>query len=558
MSQDIDQNAPEAPVSMSRQSVVTQDTSVNAENYSDPFSDSSSAAFFGGADRRMLLDEVIHLCQFGNNLVAALGDEGVGKTTFLSQARYELAETAFCCFISGSVMTSAEDIFKQIISQLELPVAASSSAGEMIATLRHSMAEGNLHRVVIIIDDAHHLNDQILSALVSLLQGHQGQHLHILVGGDKSLAQRLDQFEMVDVLVYDITLNPLSVDDVRDYLDFKLSTSGYQDSSQLSDGQVSTMWSETGGYPAAVNRSAQNLLFQQDFGGDQEERPTGLPIMHMSLLVVLLAALIMALFYMGGGDEPVVEAQPEVTVLPQEPAPPESQISTETLANDSPVVPAQVVESPKPEESVNTVEPIATEAVSQQLPSPVLAEAPPVKPITEKVPLAQASEPEPEVINPKAPLVASDDVDKAKQSLQEELKKEAELLKAKEGESQQKSAEVAAAPKSSVVKAPQGLTSDEQQVLGWPDNEYTLQVMAAAQEKGLRDFIAKQPNKEALRLVTVERNNQPWYVVLVGVYDDGNLARQTIQSLPQSQVNAGPWPRKVSDIKQQIRAFKGR
>ena len=518
---------------MSRQSVVTPDASVNAENHSDPFSDSSSTAFFGGADRRMLLDEVIHLCQFGNNLVAALGDEGVGKTTFLSQARYELAETAFCCFISGSVMTSADDVFKQIISQLELPVAASSSTGEMIATLRHSMAEGNLHRVVIIIDDAHHLDEPVLSALVSLLQGHQGQHLHILVGGDKSLVHRFDQFEMVDVLIYDVTLNPFSVDELRDYLDFKLSASGYRDSGQLSDAQVNALQHETAGYPAAVNRSAQHLLFQQDVGADPEGRPAGLPVMHMSLLVVLLAMLIMALFYMGRGDEPIVEPpQPLATVLPQAAEAPESQISAAAVTDDLSFKPASIGEPPQSQQPVSV----------------------------ERLPVAQAKAVQPEVPEPTiATVTATVDTDKARQSLQEALRKEAELLKAKEAVSEQELVKsiATAKPKAPVANAPQGLTGDEQEVLAWPDSEYTLQVMAGAQEGALRDFIAKQANKKALRLVAVMRSNQSWYVVLVGVYDNGNLARQAIRSLPQSQVNAVPWVRKISSIKQQIRAFRG-
>ena len=61
--------------------------------------------------------------------------------------------------------------------------------------------------------------------------------------------------------------------------------------------------------------------------------------------------------------------------------------------------------------------------------------------------------------------------------------------------------------------------------------------------------MAKQANKNDLRLVALNRNNKPWYVVVVGIYDNGSIARQSIQSLPQPQVNAGPWPRKISDLK---------
>jgi DamX protein len=587
MSQGIDQDAPEALVTMSRQSAVTFNPSVNPENFSDPFSDSSTTAFFSGGDKRLLLDEVIHLCQFGNNLVAVLGDEGVGRTTFLSQARYELAETAFCCFINGSVMMSAEDIFTQIISQLELPVGPSSSAGEMIATLRHSMAEGNLHRVVIIIDDAHHLNDQILSALVSLLQGHQGNHLHILVGGDKSIAQRFDQFEMVDVLVYDVTLNPLSEEEVREYLDFKLSASGYQSASHLSDSQIKSLWAETQGYPAAVNRAAQTLLFQQDFGADDEVRPTGLPLLHMSLLVLLLAALIMALFYVGGGDEAdTQEALPEVKVLSQqgdgqpeaavvaiepaqnaqqesntvEQAAPSSEESAPSISGgqgqQTPAVPQA------PGDNVVDNRSSSSKEQSQAVSNSVEESSSPTK---ESSAVAESNAPsnssEPPAVSapstsPALAPVTTVTAEQAKKTLQEELKKEAVSLG-----NNNASAPKPVSPSSQSLPSSQSSTNftvDEEVVLNWPDQAFTLQVMAAAQEQGLKQFISRQPNKDSLRLVTVSRDNKPWYVVLVGVYDNGNLARQTIQSLPQAQVNAGPWPRKIGDIKQQIMSFRGK
>ncbi len=563
MSHDIDQEAPEALKSLSEPPLLsTGDSTSNMDSFSAPFSDDDDVIFFAGADRRMLLDEVVHLCQFGNNLVALLGDEGVGKTTFLSQARYELAETAFCCFISSEASMSAEDIFRQIISQLELPATPSPSAGEMIATLRHSMAEGNLNRVVVIIDDAHLLSDSILSALISLLQGHQGNHFHVLLGGDKNLVERLDQFEIVDVLVYDITLNPFSLEETQEYLDFRLSTAGEQDAYDIEPVQLESLWKQSKGYPAAINQAAHTFLLQQDMGDhldlNEEQRSRGLPLVHMVLLVVLLAALIMALIYLGDDEEPSKVAEPEIKIL-EAPSVPEA-VSVDADKAASPV-------GNEPNQAVNTANLIESESLKTE----VIEEAPKLdevlKPANTEVVVASKPDVVSEKVDeiksvipnsdtgqkvPSAPEVTAEKeaqpsvVNSAKEELKKELEQEAKALKASN----------VVEPKSSEVKAMVSLTPDEQQVMGWPDGSYALQVIAAGQKSGLDKFVASQPNKSDLRLIKVIRNNKPWYVVVVGVFSDSSQARNAIQSLPQNQVNGKPWPRKVLDIKKDIKAVR--
>ena len=90
----------------------------------------------------------------------------------------------------------------------------------------------------------------------------------------------------------------------------------------------------------------------------------------------------------------------------------------------------------------------------------------------------------------------------------------------------------------------------------WPDASYTLQLIGAVQDASLIAYIDAQPNASSLLLVSLTRNNKPWYVVVVGVYKSVQLARQAIQDLPQNQVNAGPWPKKISDLKQDMRSFR--
>lgn len=536
-------------------------SSLTMNSLPDPFSPSMNHVFFSGADRRILLDEVIHLCQFGNNLVAAIGDEGVGKTAFLNQARFELTETAFCCLIDGSESMTPEEIFSQIVSQLELPVSSVSSAGEMIATLRHAMAEDNMHRVVLIIDDAHLLSDAILSALISLLQGHQGQHLHILMGGEKDLVDRLDHFEMVDVLVYDVTLNPFTFQDTKDYLEFKFSTAGYPSETFLDDAQIESIWKESGGYPAQISLIAEKYIFQQDPDIAADDiKVAGLPLLHMALLVVLLAALIFALIYMGGDDPkgdglneqaitdparetssldlPIGEPQKESTINENQstPAPVISDV-VEPAVNDSQSV-ENIQANAEPEKVVaeKTEEPGPSEAVVAKADGASVEEKKPAEADDKAEAAARGNTAEPAQAEPSQNL---------QESLRQELQKEAKSLGVD-------------GPKPESPIKPSALSGDEKWLMALDDQRYVLQVIAAGQKASVQKFVTSQANKEALRLIEVGRNGKPWYIVVIGNYADTVSARRAIESLPQDQVNGGPWPRKVSDLKTKIEAFRSK
>lgn len=540
----------------------------------DPFSSAMNHVFFSGGDRRILLDEVIHLCQFGNNLVAAIGDDGVGKSAFLRQARFELSETAFCCLIDGDESMSPEDIFAQIISQLELPISSTSSVGEMIATLRHAMAEGSMHRVVVIIDNAHALADAILSALISLLQGHQGQYLHILMAGEKTLVDRLDRFEMVDVLVYDVTLNPFTLEETKGYLEFKLATAGYPDDHFLEDAQIESVWKESGGYAARIGRVAEQYIFHKELDiEDDVSTDRGLPLVHMALLVVLLAALILALIYMGGNEEGTVEGEKLVT---------QESIANQNQAPQSSVAqPEDQNTIGRPAGEVDTIQlPIALESPvsssSQLAPDEVSRKSELVKqakPLdqgqlntgdssTEALVVAQGGDSDPattvgtqsqqvDAPNEVRPIQNKPTQKELDPSLKEELRKEVDSLKTGvtptvDTSTQERTKETLA------------YTDDEKWLLSLGDSEFVLQVLAAGQKSSVQAFIRAQPNATDLRLIEVRRAAKPWYLVVVGNYRDNASARNAIQSLPQEQVNSGPWPRLALDLKREIRAFRNK
>ena len=547
MPDDIDENYAEIQKLASKKLESNADKT-NMENLADLFADKFETDFFSTSNLHAQLDEVIHLCQFGGNVVSLLGNKGVGKSAFLAEVRRELAETSYCCMIDSTLMISAEDVFRQITSQLELPITPSSNTGEMLVALRKSVSDSSLHRVVIIIDDADFLNEPILSALLSLFQGANGGQFHLLLSGDKNLIERLDDLEIIDVLIYDIHLNPFSLEEAKDYIDFKLSLVGKSVEDYFQQGEIDYIYKESKGYPSIINKAVQKHLHRieniDDLGAQDTDRKSGLPLLHMGLLIVLLAGLIMMLLYMG--DEGPAGNNLATTTVLQQPilieAKPDAIDEAINKLNAERNVGSQ---QQTPSNASNTA--IVERNLEQQTQVPVIDKTVAQSALTKAnaVDSFKLANTQSAAVTQESKIVEPSGVNQVLTSdLKKELEREAELLTLNE--------RAASAPAKQEANNDGALSANDQAIMQWADTSFTLQLIGAGQKASLVKFIAAQPNASSLLLVTLTRNSKPWYVVVTGVYENAQLARQAIQGLPQNQVNGGPWPKKVSDLKQDM------
>jgi len=546
----------------------------------DPFSDELDI-FFSGAERRAALDEIIHLCQFGNSLVAVLGEAGIGKTTLINEAYRELVESARCCVVRNvSEMVSIDDILDQIVAQLDLDISAESSAGEMLSAIRRYIPDDELERVVVVIDDAHYLDDKVLSALVSLLQGQQTYQLHVLLAGDHSLAERLDTFEMVDVLIYDIIIQPLRPEELEEYLTYRLSAAGYEGEAIFDANAVNDIWAKTRGIPGAADEVARQFLNAEM--ADDEGPASGLPIPHMAILVALLAVLIMALLYMG--DDGAVESEP-VVVLDDgaEPLGEEDSAAANTPVNLQPLPTLRerevaagsqgVVSTVTKKEPADIVSHNIDRALADlestkagNTKTDTAASTPTLKEATD-APQTTPARPSSLSVDKVAAITAPVEAGKPPGKSEKSMARDQKILGS--GGAQQQDAlsanlkkQLAAEYRSIDGRTTEGgtrktvaksLSADERVVMGWPEAHYTLQVVAAGSKTSVETFIKAQPNRDVLRLVTTLRNNKPWYVVVAGHYKSRESARNALGLLPEKQVKSGAWARTISSLHKEMR-----
>lgn len=501
----------------------------------DPFQDSPPAPFYGGGERFQLLEKLQHLCQFSASLLAVLGEPGAGKSRLAAELLSGFEGENDISAVRASPGCSAAQVLTQIADNLRLLNEPHPSVGQLLATLRRfgQSADELDSLALVLIDDAHHLDEQTLASLLTLLQvqGPGGRRLHLVLFAEPHLGNRLEQLEMHGVLVHELHLQPLTLPDAVDYLNFRMETAGYLGPELFNELLVESWWHRADGRLPALHQHAHQWLLESvatprtagSFAlpklnlqglsnlpglANLAKAPNlaNLPVMHLVAIAALLGVLMMFFLYRDGDTTERRELEAEMVFVPDQ-APPTSV----TLPSSQ-----RPTTAPEPQTTV----PDGADAPTEQIASP----SPDVLPMPEPE-IAAPIQPEPEVSEPElpAPEVA-----------------------------QQAESEPAPAQPALI----QTLSEDEQILLSWRPSDYTLQLLGAGSEQAVRDFIASQPNREQLLRFTTRRQGKDWFVVVAGRYTSSEQARAAIAELPAHQREAGPWPRALKDIQGEIEGFR--
>ena len=77
-----------------------------------------------------------------------------------------------------------------------------------------------------------------------------------------------------------------------------------------------------------------------------------------------------------------------------------------------------------------------------------------------------------------------------------------------------------------------------------PDN-WTIQLVAASEYVSVQRFIVENGLQDRTEIMRSQRNGEPWFVVIYGVYTTLDEARQALEALPSKLRKNRPWIRKV-------------
>ncbi|WP_049723515.1 SPOR domain-containing protein [Gilvimarinus polysaccharolyticus] len=491
----------------------------------DPF---ASQAFYITAELEQLADQITHASQFSAGFVVVCGPRGTGKTAFAKFFYSQLIATQECILLDVAVASSAQTLLLQLADFLALPVSAESTMGELLAQLRTIINNVNeAFAVTVVLDNAQLLADDTLAALVSLLQVPNGHHrpFSFVLFSELELATRLDQFQMPDVAVQDMAFPVMSATDAATMLNYRMESAGFLGQPLFSQRQVKPLWQEADGHVDKMLNLARIDIQDRAEDADTASAPVhkgGLPVIHITAVAGLLAALGLVFLYQGDdSDTPAIVTKRLVT-----PAQRPASVASPTV-NPQPVTAALA-----PRDNEVLVPPERLETVRSSAA---------VKPPAASVPQILSVETKP-VVERQADAVAQAPV-------------LTPLASAKNTDSSGLGASSATRAASS-SKAPVApvWANDEAEILSWPSSAYSLQILGVSNRDAAKAYVQRQENKAYLRIMATQRSGKPWYIVLAGRYDSIAKAKQAVLNLPAAQIQAGPWPRKVESLQQEIRA----
>ncbi|HYG99973.1 MAG TPA: AAA family ATPase [Terriglobales bacterium] len=214
---------------------------------------------------REALASLIYGIEADLGFTALIAEPGMGKTTLLFYLLEKFRTTARTALIFQTQCTRVE-LLRYLARELEIPSNDTDPVVLNERVLEILVREARARRrVIVIIDEAQNLSEDALESvrLLSDFETPESKLLHIILAGQPELAEKLARPAMAQLLQRIAMLNrlrPLSVDQIRDYIEYRLGVAGYRGPTLFTTQAISKISDITGGVPRKINRVCFNAL----------------------------------------------------------------------------------------------------------------------------------------------------------------------------------------------------------------------------------------------------------------------------------------------------------
>ncbi|MGP0096439.1 MAG: ExeA family protein [Terriglobales bacterium] len=199
--------------------------------------------------------------------VVLTGEVGTGKTLILRSllGLLQRRDVAFALIFNPTL--SPLEFMRYIALDFGLPVAGKAK-DELIHVLNGFLLQRHQKRLttMLVVDEAHHLSSEILEEirLLTNLETSQQKLLQIVLAGQPELDLKLDSHELRQLkqrIALRCHLDPLNVNETRDYMRRRLQIAGANGAVQIFSGPaIEAIFSHSRGIPRLVNTICENAL----------------------------------------------------------------------------------------------------------------------------------------------------------------------------------------------------------------------------------------------------------------------------------------------------------
>lgn len=243
--------------------------------YKEPFSTSPDPEFLHMTkEHEIALTNVLIELRLRRGLMVIFGDIGTGKTTLSRKLVQELRQRHDILFhmILNPSFATEEQFLASLIRNFNIPQNARSmnAVGE-IMELRDMVERFLIHKtvqekktIVLIIDEAQKLNEEILEALRLLLnfETNEFKLIQVVLLGQLELYPKVAAMaNFMDRISFKYTLNPLTPENTKAMIEFRMQKASQNQAPKVFlDEAIHEIYTVTGGYPRRINMLCHQIL----------------------------------------------------------------------------------------------------------------------------------------------------------------------------------------------------------------------------------------------------------------------------------------------------------
>jgi len=469
--------------------------------------------YYINPEHQQHLNHLTHLLQSSDLILVLSGEAGSGKSSLIQQLINRNIPGLDFCQIQANEQLHPAELLIQLTRCFELPEQLGIKASLDLLQDHANILRSNNRVPIAIIDDAHELPDESLKVLISLQQANEHSatdHWHIILATHP--AYTADLLQLNDRLHF-IHLNPLDIDQTRDYLHHRMQIAGFEGDSPFTEKDIDFIFQQSEGLPKRIHQLAHQVLMQKTptVAPKQTTKHTQMPDRASLKHKGLISGIVIIFLILGS----VLLFQDDINLLIDGQSLKKTKPAQESLP--LPVIPPNKKDS----------------YLLYKLPDPA-----PARPAVKQNPVSVVKK---QVIIPDRKVVTKKTAIKAKV-----VKIPVTTTIAKK-QSQ---------PSHFEIKLKKHAIYTRTWIMQQTPAHFSAQIMASSHA----DSLIKQASLPELTgksaIYSIIRNGKPWYVLLFGHKSDKLAIKTAIAGLPTRLQKNKPWIRSFAAIQADINAGK--
>lgn len=221
--------------------------------------------FYAGANRGPTLEALIYAVTHVEGIIKVTGEVGSGKTMLCRVMMERLPREVETIYLANPTLGREELLFA-VADELAMDVAGKRQS-QILKALQEVLIEKHAagKYVVVLVDEAHAMPAETLEELrlLSNLETSRHKLLRMVLFGQPELDGTLNRpgmRQLKERITHSFSMQPLTQEAIREYLDFRMRAAGYRGPNVFSPGAIRQIAAASAGLTRRVNILADKAL----------------------------------------------------------------------------------------------------------------------------------------------------------------------------------------------------------------------------------------------------------------------------------------------------------